>query len=112
MNIQTLINDWIAAGNAFDTERYLSFYLEDAVLDDPSVGKVFKGRREIKKYFDSYFIGYNTRTELVNLDIINNSQAHIEVKFSGNFSEVSIGGLFHLTFKEGKIAFVKADLIH
>ncbi|WGQ10768.1 nuclear transport factor 2 family protein [Pedobacter gandavensis] len=104
MNIQTLINHWIAAGNAFDTELYLSFYLEDAVLEDPSVGKVFKGRKEIKKYFDSYFIRYNTRTELVSLDLINNSQAHIEVKFSGNFSEGSIRGLFGFTFREGKIS--------
>ncbi|EDM38472.1 hypothetical protein PBAL39_02617 [Pedobacter sp. BAL39] len=112
MNIQTLINEWIAVGNAFDTERYLDFYLEDAVLDDPSVGEVFKGRREIKKYFDSYFIGYNTRTELVSLDLINNTQAFIEVKFSGNFSEGNIGGFFDVTFKNGKIAFVKADLIH
>jgi len=112
MNIQTFIHEWIAVGNAFDTERYLGFYLEDAVLDDPSVGEVFKGRKEIKKYFDSYFIEYNTLTELVSLDLINNNQALIEVKFSGNFSEGKIGGLFDITFKEGKIAFVKADLIH
>jgi len=112
MNIHTFIDEWIAVGNAFDTERYLGFYLEDAVLDDPSVGEVFKGHREIKKYFDSYFIGYNTLTELVSLDLINSNQALIEVKFSGNFSEGKIGGLFDITFKEGKIAFVKADLIH
>jgi ketosteroid isomerase-like protein len=112
MNILTLINDWIIAGNAFDRQRYLSFYLEDAILDDLSVGRVFKGLKEIKKYFDSYFVVYNTHTQLVSLDLINNSQAHIEVKFSGNFSEKSIGGVFDLTFQKGKIAFVKADLIH
>ncbi len=111
MNIETLINNWIAAGNAFDTEKYLSFYLPDAVLDDPSVGKVFRDHVGIKEYFESYFIGYNTRTELISLDLVNNRKAHIEVKFSGNFSEGSIGGLFDITFKDGKIAFVKADLV-
>lgn len=112
MNIQHLINDWIAAGNAFDTEKYLSFYLQDAVLDDPSVGSVFKGHEGIKRYFESYFIGYNTQTTLVRLSSDRDDQAFIEVKFSGTFPEGNIGGLFDITFKAGKIAFVKADLIH
>lgn len=112
MNIPTIINDWIAAGNSFDTAQYLSFYLPDAVLDDPSVGKVFKGHEGIKDYFNSYFIGYNTRTELEKLYQVNEDQVHLEVRFSGSFSEGNIGGLFDITFKGDKIAFVKADLSH
>lgn len=112
MNTETLINDWIAAGNAFDTQKYLSFYLEDAVLDDPSVGSKFEGHTGIKRYFDSYFIGYNTHTELVKLIITAANKAHLEVQFTGDFPEGTIGGTFDFTFKNGKIAYVKADLKH
>jgi ketosteroid isomerase-like protein len=113
MDIKTFISDWIAASNAFDTKRYLGFFLQDAILDDRSVGRKFKGHAGIKDYFESYFIGYNTNTELVNLKIIDDQKAsHLEVKFSGDFPEGKIGGSFDFEFSNGKIAFVKAHLIH
>jgi len=112
MNIQTFISKWIAAGNAFDTEKYLSFYQPDAVLDDPSVGSKFEGHKRIQHYFDSYFIGYNTHTEQVKLSIIDQQNAHLEVLFTGNFPEGKIGGTFEFQFENDKIAFVKADLLN
>jgi len=112
MNIQTIINDWIAASNAFDTEKYLSFYLPNAILNDPSVGRKFIGHKGIKEYFDSYFIGYHTHTKQVNLSITDEENAHLEVEFTGDFPEGKIGGIFDFIIKSGKIAFVKADLIH
>lgn len=112
MDIKKTINDWIAAGNSYDTEKYLDFYAVDAVLDDPSVGRVYKGRKEIKQYFDSYFIGYKTQTRLVSIEPLKQDQAHVAVKFTGDFPEGNIGGIFDLTFKEDKIIFVKADLLH
>jgi len=112
MNIQRFITKWIAASNAFDTEKYLSFYLPSAVLDDPSVGRKFEGHSGIKEYFKNYFIGYNTHTKLVDLTIIDEEHAQLEVQFTGNFPEGKIGGTFDFKFKDGKLAFVKADLIH
>lgn len=112
MDIQTTINEWIAAGNSFDAAKYLDFYADDAVLDDPSVGRVYKGREEIKQYFNSYFIGYKTQTKLVSVESGEQDHFHVEVKFTGDFPEGNIGGIFDLTFKDGKIAFVKADLLH
>ncbi|HMJ46441.1 MAG TPA: hypothetical protein VK498_03885 [Ferruginibacter sp.] len=67
MNIETSISDWINTSNAFGQKKYLEFYLGNAVLDDPSVGRKFIGHDSIKDYFVSYFIGYNTRTELLKL---------------------------------------------
>ncbi|WP_458844594.1 nuclear transport factor 2 family protein [Flavobacterium hauense] len=112
MDIHTFINDWIAAGNAFDVEQYLEFYWADAILDDPSVGRKFIGHEGIKDYFQDYFIGYNTQTRLVHLQIKDDIFVHLEVEFIGDFTEGSIGGMFDLTFKNNKIAFVKADLLH
>lgn len=111
MDIKTFIEDWLAVSNAYDTKGYLEKWHEKAVLDDPSVGQVFKGHPGIKKYFESYFIGYKTQTRLVRLDIISGNEAHIEVEFTGEFPEGRVGGIFDLTFKDGKIAKAKADLI-
>jgi ketosteroid isomerase-like protein len=112
MTIKNLLNDWITASNAFDTEKYLGFYFKDAVLDDPSVGRKFVGHAGIKDYFESYFIAYNTSTKIVKLDVVDNQHAYLEVLFTGNFPEGKIGGTFDFTFKGKKISFVKANLIH
>ena len=112
MNTQTFVTEWIAASNAFDTDKYLDFYLPEAVLDDPSVGRKFEGRKGIKQYFDNYFIGYNTHTQQVKLKVINEEHAHLEVQFTGDFPEGKIAGTFDFQFRDGKIAFAKANLIH
>ena len=112
MNTQDLISDWIKSSNAFETKKYLSFYLPDAILDDPSVGRKFIGHAEIEEYFNSYFIGYNTHTEIVKMDISDEHQVYLEVNFTSNFPEGDIVGTFDLTFKDGKISYLKADLIH
>lgn len=112
MNTQTFIKDWIASGNSFNTKEYLNFYQSDAILDDPSVGRKFIGHKGIKEYFDSYFIGYRTQTKLVELDVIDNESAQLEVEFTGEFPEGKIGGTFDFKFKDGKISYVRADLVH
>jgi ketosteroid isomerase-like protein len=112
MNTKDLISGWIKASNTFDTKKYLSFYLPDAILDDPSVGRKFSGHAAIAAYFNSYFIGYNTHTEIVHMDISDEHQVHLEVKFTGDFPEGNIGGTFDFTFKNGKISCLKADLIY
>ena len=112
MNIKTFIREWIATSNAFDTDKYLSFYLPDAVLDDPSLGRKFEGHKGIQHYFNIYFIRFNTHTEQVMLKIINHQKTHLEVLFTGDFAEGTIRGAFEFKFDNDKIAFVKADLIH
>lgn len=110
MDISAFLNDWIAVSNSHDTEKYLHTYNEDAVLDDSSVGRKFMGHAGIRDYFSAYFIGYNTQTELVKMDI---QQQHtfMEVIFTGDFPERKIRGTFDFTFKYEKIATVTADLI-
>ena len=112
MDIKTFINEWIKATNNFDTTKYLSFYLTDAILDDLSVGRKFLGHAGIEDYFNSYFIGYNTHTEIIGLKVLGEDQVYLEVNFSGDFPEGEIGGTFAITFKNNKISYLKADLIH
>lgn len=112
MDIKKFLEGWIAAANAYNTNQYLDFYLPGAILDDPSVGRKFTGHKGIKEYFDSYFIGYKTQTRIVDLVIRDDDRAHLQVAFTGDFPEGNIGGTFDFLFKDGKIAFVKADLVH
>jgi len=110
MDLKVFIEEWIAAGNNYDTGKYLEKFQEDAVLDDPSVGRKFIGIEGIREYFTSYFIGYKTQTRLTKLTLGDNN-AHLEVEFTGNFPEGKIGGMFDFVFRDGKIQSVMADLI-
>lgn len=111
MNIKEMITDWIETGNRYDTAGYLEFYWPDAILDDAAVGSIFKGHAGIKSYFVDYFIGYQTQTTIVSLIIADETHAHLEVAFTGTFPGGHINGTFDFTFRDHKIAFVKADLI-
>ena len=110
MDIKEFINDLLNKSNDYDTEKYLEKWHQNSVLDDSSVGQVFKGHSGIKKYFESYFVGYKTQTRLEKLKIISDNEAHIEVEFTGEFPEGKIGGTFEFIFKNGKIDKAKADL--
>ena len=110
MDIAAFVNNWIAVGNSYDLKKYLGFFEEDVIFDDPSVGRVFNGHAGVTEYFNSYFIGYKTQTELVKLEQTAGT-AHLEVLFTGDFPEGKIGGTFDFTFRNWKIATVKADLI-
>ncbi|MCG2613454.1 nuclear transport factor 2 family protein [Terrimonas sp. NA20] len=112
MKIKALITEWIAAANAFDTKKYLGFYSSDAILEDPSVGRSFNGHKGIREYFESYFIGYNTHTRIIKLDLTGDTTAHLQVAFTGSFPEGHIHGTFDFQFKNDKISYVKAALIH
>ena len=111
MNIRQFVQDWLAAGNAFETNTYLGKWHKNAVLEDPSVGQIFNGHPGIQKYFEDYFIAYKTNTRLINLEIITGNTAHIDVEFTGEFPGGTVRGVFDLIFKEGKIAFAKANLV-
>lgn len=110
MDIKSFLLDWIAMSNSFNTEKYLEKYLDDAVLDDPSVGRKFVGHEGIRAYFTNYFMGYKTQTTLVSLTFEGN-KAHLEVEFTGKFPEGKIGGTLDFIFKDEKITSLKADLI-
>jgi hypothetical protein len=111
MDIIKFIDLWIVVSNNYDTERYLDCYAGDALLDDHSVGRKFKGKVGIREYFTSYFIGYRTQTKKVQLIVKDENHAYLEVEFTGNFPEGTIGGTFDFKFEAGKISFVSADLI-
>lgn len=111
MNIRLFIDNWLAQANAFNTEKFLENWHTDGVLDDPSVGQIFRGHPGIRRYFEDYFIGYKTQTKLVSLEITAPDSAHITVDFTGEFPGGQIGGMFDFVFKDGKIKTARAMLL-
>lgn len=111
MDINTFLQSWLVTSNTFDTEAYVKYYDESAVIDDPSAGEKFRGHSGIRKYFEDYFVGYNTQTKIIKIDIVDKESAHLEAFFSGNFSERGIGGTLDFTFHKDKIIHLKADLL-
>jgi ketosteroid isomerase-like protein len=105
-----IIADWIAVSNSHDTAAYLSFFTEDTTLDDTSVGEVFEGHEGLRRYFETYVVGYNTQTKLVSITP-EDGHSHVVVDFTGTFPEGQIGGYFDITLTDGKISFMQADLL-
>lgn len=104
-----IISEWIEAMNTHDTEAYVSYFSQDAVLDDPSVGERFDGRAGIAEYFTRYFIAYDTTTRLLGITP-SEGGLHVEVEFTGTFPGGRTGGVFDVTLAGDKISFVHADL--
>ena len=110
MDIHAFVQNFIRTSNAYDLDGYLILFHEDATLEDVAVGETFTGHERIREYFTTYFIEYETQTELTKLDIKAGS-AYIEADFSGNFAKDKLKGSFEFIFRDSKIAEAKADLI-
>jgi len=107
---EATISEWISVSNAHDTTRYLEFFTSDAVIDDPSVGDVFEGQTGLRKYFETYVVGYETQTRVVSITP-EDDHLHVVVDFTGTFPGGQIGGIFDMKFSGDKITFIRADLL-
>jgi len=52
---EKMMGDYLAAINAHDLDKMLTFFTDDAVYDCMPLGKVSKGKKEIKDFFSSTF---------------------------------------------------------
>lgn len=100
---------WIAAANTLETSAFLAFFGDGAMLDDPSVGRVYRGRSAIARYFEAYFVGYRTRTRIVRI-VRERDHHHLDVHFVGDFPGGEVDGIFDVTFRGAKIVHVRAEL--
>ena len=103
------IEKWIEVSNAHDTDGYVAFFTPDARIDDPSVGEVFDGQEGLRRYFDTYVVGYNTQTRIESVTPVDDHQ-HVVVVFTGDFPRSPLGGYFDMTFADTKISHILADL--
>ncbi|WP_400245010.1 hypothetical protein AB3U99_01380 [Niallia sp. JL1B1071] len=105
-----IISDYINVSNNYDTQGYLATFSDDAIIKEDSLGKILVGKKEIQHYFETYFINYQTQTEVIEYKVSQNT-TNMKVLFTGNFPGEEINGLFKFTLTpSGFIASLKADL--
>jgi len=112
-NISQLLESWIESGNQFDTQSYVNYFDDNAIIDEKAVGTKIKGKPAIAEYFETYFIGYKTQTAITNLTVEDTTHASIEVHFKGEFPQKELDGWFNLTFNDmgDKIIFAETGFI-
>ncbi|ASK92453.1 nuclear transport factor 2 family protein [Xanthomonas campestris pv. trichodesmae] len=106
---QSVAVAFVAATNAFDTDAAVALFAPAALIDDPSTGQVFHGHRGIRKYIESYFVGYNTVTRILALDHTDELCSHLRLDFTGDFGH-EIGQMVMKFDADGLIVHLHAEL--
>lgn len=107
--IEKTIRKLIDATNTFDVQAALTLFATDAVIEDVSVGEKFKNTAGIRKYIETFFVGYHTVTRLESVNISDSLHAKAQVDFTGDFGHET-GGLDISLNTEGLIISVHAYL--
>lgn len=107
--MQKLVENFIRTTNAFDVDGALSLFAADAVIDDVLVGDAFVGAEGVRHYIERFFVGYNTRSELLSIDNLDDFNAVVRLDFTGDFGR-EIGTLKIAINANGLIARIDADL--
>jgi len=55
---EKMMNDYMAAWNSHDMERILSFFTDDLVYEDVALGKVIRGKKELKDFISSMLVDF------------------------------------------------------
>lgn len=107
--LEQIVKQFIAAANRFDTHAVINLFAANAVIDDVAVGNKFEHTEGIKNYFETFFIGYRTSTQLLSVEYIGTDKILAKVDFKGDFGHET-GGLHIRVGEEGLIAHIDAYL--
>ena len=107
--MQKLVDRFIRTTNAFDIDEALSLFATDAVIDDVSVGDAFVGTQGVRRYIERFFVGYNTRSELLSIENHDDFNAAVRLDFAGDFGH-EVGTLKIAVDSSGLIERIDADL--
>ncbi|MCL6663894.1 MULTISPECIES: hypothetical protein [Paenibacillus] len=108
-SLPKVVLEYINASNAHDVGAYLNTFTDNSVIIEQSIGRDLIGRGEIEHYFTTYFIEYDTHTEIIDFTI-DNSVIDMRVLFKGHFPEGEIIGLYQFHLKDNHIEQLRADL--
>ncbi|MGV2129588.1 nuclear transport factor 2 family protein [Agrobacterium vitis] len=107
--MRKLVENFIRTTNAFDVDGALSLFAVDAVIDDVSVGDAFVGTEGVRRYIECFFVGYNTRSELLSMKNLDDLNTVVRLDFTGDFGH-EIGTLKIAANSAGLIERIDADL--
>lgn len=107
--MKNTIDPLIAATNAYDVEVALTLFAPDAVIDDVSVGEKFEKAEGVRRYLEQFFVGYNTVSKVLSVDVTGEHRTLARLDFTGDFGH-EIGLLDVTTNEHGLIISIDADL--
>jgi hypothetical protein len=107
--MQKLVANFIRTTNAFDIDGAISLFAPDTVIDDVSVGDAFVGTEGVRRYIERFFVGYNTRSELLSMENLDDLNSVVRLDFTGDFGH-EIGTLKIAANSAGLIERIDADL--
>jgi ketosteroid isomerase-like protein len=108
MNNTEVVTAFVEYANAFQVDRALALFADQAVVEDTSVGSTFEGREGVRRYLEQYFVGYHTQTSVVSLKD-DGPRVVAQVDFIGDFGHET-GGLRFTFEKRGLVSRVEAYL--
>ena len=109
MNQEETVEAFVEAVNAFDVDRAVALFADQAVIDDESVGTAFRGTEGVRRYLASYFVGYHTKTTLVSVTRVGPQSLQAQVDFVGDFGHET-GGLRFTFDGQGLVQSIDAHL--
>ncbi len=107
--LTSTVEAFIRTTNASNIKAALALFTPEAVIDDPSVGDRFVGHVGIQDYLDRFFVGYQTATSLLSVEMTAERKALVRVNFTGDFGH-EIGLLDITVDAVGLIIHIVADL--
>ena len=109
-SLQDLINRLFVATNAFDVDGALALFTPDCWIDDLSVGGRFEGLAGVRSYIEQFFVGYETVTQLLSLEMEDNGQVVACLDLHGYFGhEISAMRIF--VNADGIITAIDANVV-
>jgi len=90
---EKMMNDYLAAWNSHDVEKLLTFFTDDAVYECTPMGKVSRGKKEIKDFFSSTFANFPDFKIEMKSGFNAGDQGAGEGVMSGTFANSNIPGM-------------------
>src|SRR4051794_41912875 len=84
--LSPLLNEWLAAFNAEDTERLLGLYTDDAVWEEVAIGLDDRGPDQIRAHLERLFTASPDITYEVTSDFVADDRAVLEWVVTGTYN--------------------------
>ena len=92
-DVEKMMNDYLAAWNAHDVEKILSFFTDDCVYDCTPIGKTSRGKKELKDFINSTFTDFPDHKLETKSGFNTGDRSAGEWVMSGTFAHSSMPGV-------------------
>ena len=92
-DVEKIMSDYLAARNAHDLEKVVTFFADDAAYEDMATGKISRGKNEIKGFLNTIFLDFPDIKVETKSGFSRGEQVVREWVMSGTFTKSSTPGV-------------------